>query len=206
MGCSSGMWTGVGVYNAKQNLSAIAAVLPFIEQTQVYNALNFNWGAEDDTTVLCYKINQTGTNAQINGLICPSDPNAGKPDNNNTTNTTNYYACVGTTMTWGLLGNQAPWGNLAVTAINMPSTGMFTWQASYGINSCTDGTSNTIAFSEAAVGTQNERPRQRLLGLQGVGISMADMVYDASANPAAVNRIVALCSAAWNSTGTGFID
>ena len=121
--------------------------------------------------MLCYVINATGTNAQINAFVCPSDPRAGKADHNNTTNTNNYYACVGTTMTWGLIGNQAPYANLqsaTVTAINMPSTGMFTMQAAYGIQDCTDGTSNTIAFSEACVGNQGataapaaDRPPER---------------------------------------------
>ena len=26
-----------------------AAILPFLEQTPIYNAINFNWGCEDDT-------------------------------------------------------------------------------------------------------------------------------------------------------------
>ncbi|MFO0952918.1 MAG: DUF1559 domain-containing protein [Isosphaeraceae bacterium] len=207
MGCSSGAWDAPGSYSVKQNFSALALMLPFVEQTQTYNALNFSWGCEDSTSVLCYQINKTGQNAKVNVFCCPSDPNAGVPDNNGFPNTTNYYACVGTTMTWGLLGNQAPWTNLNVTAINMPSTGLFTWQASYGINSCTDGTSNTIAFSEAAVGTQSLRPRQRYLGLQGVQIAYSDMLYDAQADTTgAVARVLQQCAQAWNDPGTGFID
>jgi prepilin-type N-terminal cleavage/methylation domain-containing protein/prepilin-type processing-associated H-X9-DG protein len=206
MGCSSGMWDAVGDYNVKQNLSVHALILPFLEQTQVYNALNFGWGSEDSTTVLCYQINMTGTNAQIKAFLCPSDPRAGQPDHNNTTNTNNYYACVGTTMTWGLLGRQAPWGNLNVTSINMPSNGLFTWQASYGIQSCTDGTSNTIAFSEAAVGYQSEQPRQRLIGLQNVQIPFASMIYDAASNPAVTQSVIQLCVQAYQSGSANFID
>jgi prepilin-type processing-associated H-X9-DG protein len=88
----------------------------------------------------------------------------------------------------------------------MPSTGLFTWQAAYGIRDCTDGSTNTIALSEAAVGTQNERPRQRLLGLQGVQIPFGSMLFDASTDPVTTQSIINLCSTAWNSTGTGFID
>src|SRR5579885_3347388 len=55
MGCSSGMWDAVGDYNVKQNMSVHALILPFLEQTQTYNAINFNWGSEDATSVLCYK-------------------------------------------------------------------------------------------------------------------------------------------------------
>src|SRR5215467_911063 len=44
MGCSSGMWDAIPDYSYKQNLSVHALILPFLEQTQVYNALNFNFG------------------------------------------------------------------------------------------------------------------------------------------------------------------
>jgi prepilin-type processing-associated H-X9-DG protein len=206
MGCTSGIYDLTMTYNVKQNLSWVAQMLPYFEQTAIYNSLNFNWGCEDNSTILCYLINSTAQNSQINAMMCPSDPNAGKPDNNNTTNTTNYYASVGTTMTWGLIGNQAPWTNLNTSALNMPSNGLFTWQQSYGIQSCIDGTSNTIALSEAAVGTQNERPRQRLLGLQGVAIPLTSMVYDAASNAALVQSVFQLCSDAWNSTATTYID
>jgi hypothetical protein len=48
------------------------------------------------------------------------------PDHNNTTNTNNYYACVGTSTWWGLQGNVAPFANLNVANINQASKGMFT--------------------------------------------------------------------------------
>src|SRR3954467_15950432 len=54
MGCSAGAWDTPVTYNVKQNLSVLALVLPFLEQNQIYNALNFNYGCEDSTTVLCY--------------------------------------------------------------------------------------------------------------------------------------------------------
>ena len=31
MGCSSGLWTGLGVYNIKQNLSPHVALLPYLK-------------------------------------------------------------------------------------------------------------------------------------------------------------------------------
>jgi prepilin-type N-terminal cleavage/methylation domain-containing protein/prepilin-type processing-associated H-X9-DG protein len=206
MGCSSAMWDAVGDYNVKQNHGPFVAILPFLEQTQVFNSINFNWGCEDSNTILCYLINSTGTNAQMKAFVCPSDPNAGIPDHNATTNTCNYYACVGTTTTWGLIGNVAPWTNLSVTSLNMPSTGLFTWQAAYGIHSCIDGTSNTIAFSEAAVGTQTEQPLQRLLGLQSVQIPYASMLLDASSNPQVTQSVINLCVAAYQSGSTTYID
>ena len=206
LGASSAMWDAVGDYNVKQNFGPFALMLPFLEQTQVYNALNFNWGSEDSTTILCYQINSTGENAQISIFVCPADPRAGRADHNNTSNTMNYYACVGTTMNWGLMGNVAPLTNLNVASINWPSTGLFTYQTPYGISDCIDGTSNTIAASEACVGYQSESALQRLIGLQNVQIPFTSMLFDASTNPAVVQSVVALCNAAYQSGNTTFID
>jgi prepilin-type N-terminal cleavage/methylation domain-containing protein/prepilin-type processing-associated H-X9-DG protein len=206
MGASSGYWDAVGDYNVKQNFGPLALMLPFLERTQNYNAINFNWGCEDNTTILCYVINSTGQLSQVNSFLCPSDPNAWVPDHNNTTNNCSYYGCVGTTTSWGLIGNQAPYASLNVASINMPSTGLFTWQASYGINSCIDGTSNTIAYSEACVGTQNEQPLQKLVGLQNVTIPFASMLYDGASAPAVTLSVIQLCNNAYKSGNANFID
>jgi hypothetical protein len=109
-------------------------------------------------------------------------------------------------MNWGLMGNTSALPNLNVPSINWPSTGMFTWQSSYGIAACIDGTSNTIAFSEAAVGYQSEQPLQRLIGLQGVQIDFGSMLFDASANPTVTQSVIQLCTAAYQSGNAGFVD
>jgi prepilin-type processing-associated H-X9-DG protein len=83
---------------------------------------------------------------------------------------------------------------------------MFTWQAAYGIKDCTDGTSNTIAFSEAAVRFQSEQPGQKLIGLQGVQIPLTSMLFDASTNPVTTNAVIQLCNAADNSRSASFLD
>ncbi len=206
LGASSGMWNAVGTYNVKQNFGPLAMMLPYMEKAPLYNSLNFHWGCEDCTGVICYVINSTGTNAQIRDFMCPSDPNAGQPDHNNTTNTNNYYACVGTTTQWGLIGNVAPYSNLSVTSIGMASTGMFTWQACYGINTCIDGTSNTIAYAEACVGNQNEQPLQKLIGLQAVQIPYTSMLLDGSSAPALTLAAIQLCNAAYQSGSSSYID
>src|SRR5262249_40509030 len=47
MGCSSGMWNSpLPQYSIKQNFGPHALILPFLEQSQVYNALNFNFGSD----------------------------------------------------------------------------------------------------------------------------------------------------------------
>jgi prepilin-type processing-associated H-X9-DG protein len=201
MGCSSGAWSSPVVYNVKQNLSAHAQMLPFLEQQAIYNALNFYWGCEDSTSVMCYVINSTGTNRQISVFLCPSDPNAGKPDHNNTTNTNNYYGCVGTTMNFPLIANK----NLNVTTINWPTTGLFTYQQSYAIRNITDGTSNTIAFAEAVVGNQSLIQRQKHIGLNSVSALSGSLLSDAELNVPLAQAGVQACNQAWAS-GSGTLD
>ncbi len=51
------------------------------------------------------------------------------------------------------------------------STGLFTWWKSYGIQNCSDGTSNTIAFSEMSVGDGTTADLNRATGMFGVALS-----------------------------------
>ncbi|MFO0907063.1 MAG: DUF1559 domain-containing protein [Isosphaeraceae bacterium] len=202
MGASSAVYDTTFVYNVKQNLSAHAALLGFLDQTQVFNALNFNFGCEDDSGTLAYKVNSTGTNAVISVFVCPTDPNAGKPDHNGTSNTNNYYACVGTTMNFSLIGSSTQYPSLNVRSIDFPSTGMFTWQKSYGISDCIDGTSNTIAFAEAVVGTQFLQLKQRRIGFNTVTALAPFISNDARLNPANTLAGIQACNNVWT-TGTG---
>ncbi|HEU5116836.1 MAG TPA: DUF1559 domain-containing protein, partial [Isosphaeraceae bacterium] len=142
-----------------------------------------------------------GTNAQINAFVCPSDPNGGRADHNNTTNTNNYYACVGTTTNWSNILNSS----LNKRSINWPSMGLFTLQQSNGVQNVVDGTSNTIAFAEAVVGNQHELQRQRFIGLNSVSMSSSAKLLDARMNVSAVTAALQACSQAWNS-GSAHID
>jgi len=117
--------------------SAHALMLPYLEQTPLYNAINFNFSPEDNdgnpgppqrTVVL----------ALVNGFLCPSDTNAGRR------NTNSYHGSYGTTTNSNLY---YPNDNN-----NLGSNGMFTIMFSYGLRDATDGSSNTIAFGEALCG------------------------------------------------------
>src|SRR5262249_11276693 len=93
-------------------------------------------------------------NTKINSLLCPSDGNAGA------TGTTNYRGSIGTTTSpsqyWG-------WSTGIPT-----STGVFTYLNSYGIQDITDGSSNTVAFSETLVGDPTTSPGKRSISVTGV--------------------------------------
>jgi prepilin-type processing-associated H-X9-DG protein len=111
-------------------------MLGYLEQQNYYNASNFDWTVEWG---LGFDINLTVYNGIIATFICPSDGASPDPPNNRQWfgSTTNYLASWGTTTD--------PW--------SPDSTGVFAHQRSVGVQGITDGTTNTIAFSEALIPT-----------------------------------------------------
>jgi len=82
------VYSPVGSQNTAQTFSALARMLPFLEQNQIYNAINFSvgarWGAGDGdivgnmngSTADCDSwglINATASANQITSFLCPSD-------------------------------------------------------------------------------------------------------------------------------------
>ena len=107
--------------------SAVGLMLPYLEQKPLYDSINFNWCAAWNTG---YSQNSTAYNTRLAFLLCPSDGSAGKENINS------YFASVGTTSYNCCNGN----------ARN--ATGLFAYENSAGLQDITDGSSNTIAYSE----------------------------------------------------------
>jgi len=194
--------------------SAQALMLGYMEQTPLYNAINFNWGplatpgsGQSDTAGL----NTTATHALISSFVCPSDSYCGGGQQN----INDYAASFGTTglplYYWSDAGgpplyNQKPSG----------STGMFTFAIPYGVKHCTDGTSNTVAYAEWLVGDGRgvvfggANPPSRYRGnlMSGVASTGTDpgTLYDANSNPTAVLDNLQLCSSQFQTTTTGITD
>lgn len=201
MGAMFGIVSPPATYQAKQNLSPHVAMLPFLEQTAVYNAFNLIWGCEDNAGTWVYKVQRTAQTAQLKMYLCPSDVYSGKSNNNATTNTNNYYGSVGTTT--NLTNSSTGIASLA----NVETSGFFGFQRVYNMAASTDGLSNTIAFSEAVVGNPNQGYRQRNVGLNRVtAIPAAALLTNAAANPAATLQGLKACTAAWQSGSGGSID
>jgi prepilin-type N-terminal cleavage/methylation domain-containing protein/prepilin-type processing-associated H-X9-DG protein len=142
--CTS--WTG---------WSAQALMLGYLEQQPLYNAANFMIDARYHTGV-CYPINRTVNDTKINSFLCPSDGNAGQVCFNN------YYGSRGTSMAAnaGVRGDAPP-----NCGGGQNTTGVFAYGTAYGINAITDGTSNTIAFSESLTGSGGQRAMKYVTGV-----------------------------------------
>src|SRR5262249_22770845 len=97
------------------NWSVHSLLLGAMEQTPLYNAINF-WVGNNDTTQAGYAMNLTVSAAKIATFLCPSDPYSGNPCDNN------YYACQGTTTLLNSLSSGQP---------VQGSTGLFTYYRSY---------------------------------------------------------------------------
>ena len=73
------------------------------------------------------------------------------------------------------------------------STGLFAIWISYGISDCVDGTSNTVAYSEAIVGNGHYNTLYKGQGVMNIG-GTNPFLYDANTNPQARTRgASALC-------------
>jgi len=123
------------------NWSGQAMMLPFMEQTPIYNAANFQvnpgtgpgWGA-------FYVMNTTAREAKIGAFLCPSDGQQLTTGSGIRLNS--YHGSMGTTT--------QPWHTGG-------ATGVFAHTLAFDVSAVTDGTSNTIMWGEALLGNNNPR-------------------------------------------------
>jgi prepilin-type N-terminal cleavage/methylation domain-containing protein len=200
MGSGGGLFDPPRQAHAGRNLGVLVALLPYLGQGPVYNAFNLAWGCEDDPAAPAYQVQRTAQTAQVATFLCPTDPNAGRPNHNGTTNTNSYHGSIGTTTNLAESAAGAP--SLAA----WPTTGVFAFQRSYGARDCSDGLSQTIAFAEGVVGASDVAAHRKNVGLSGVEIPASAFLYDASSDPAATTAGIARCDAAWDAGDVSKID
>jgi prepilin-type N-terminal cleavage/methylation domain-containing protein/prepilin-type processing-associated H-X9-DG protein len=195
-GAGAGNLPNCGVWDG---YSAHALLLGYMEQGNIYNTINFSLSS----TQLA---NSTAVVTKINSFLCPSDANAGSGSfsggwdiDNDFSNINSYAASMGTTYVSDENGQLN-----SGSGIPPSSTGLFSYSFAYGIQSCADGTSNTVAFAEALVGAPPFAPvRGNGVGGSGgnptwgsLGTPPVDDVYG---NVAQVMSDLQGCNAAWNS-------
>ena len=136
--------------------SASARMLNFIEQQTLFNAANFS--LEVDQYSYPIYANLTVETSRLAVFLCPSDQVPGwigagtAPLNAITAVGNNYFASSGSSMEWRATSS-AQYSGVG-NAVNGPPNGVFmVGGPEIGIQSITDGTSNTIAYSEWRVGS-----------------------------------------------------
>jgi prepilin-type N-terminal cleavage/methylation domain-containing protein/prepilin-type processing-associated H-X9-DG protein len=198
--------------------SAQAEILPYLEQLPIYNAINFAFvGAFGPGS----QINGTSYTTIISSFLCPSDGNAGKGGRppvytNDPPNINSYRGSIGTTTNvWGNnAGHVGPCSpdpfmiRGPLSSSNPPcrsySTGLFQYFYTNTIADVSDGTSNTIAFTESLVGSVNYNVLglgQRNNDVDGVKAlnSSGALVANALSLPqATLIAALNICSAAYN--------
>ncbi|ODT99668.1 MAG: hypothetical protein ABS79_04210 [Planctomycetes bacterium SCN 63-9] len=186
--------------------SALAAMLPFIEQGPLFNGINFYF-AEENHDATANPMNSSLFSTKIAAYMCPSDGNVG------VININSYHACYGTTTEWPN-GPTTSLGEESYDQDGNGSTGLFAIWLAYGINGTTDGTSNTVLFSEALVGDGKGNEPTRGIGTgspgskyRGNGITTnndgslaSSYVDDVQANATTIANVqlaISGCAAEW---------
>ena len=143
LGESKNVATAGGGINAWDGWSAQGLILGNMEQSVMYNAINFFFVPRDYTYG---PTNTTVSYSVISSYICPSDPQMLATVSGGTEVAKNsYMASLGIT--------DATDASNGYTATGRDTTGLFAFYIAHGIRDCSDGTSNTVAFAEGIAGS-----------------------------------------------------
>jgi prepilin-type N-terminal cleavage/methylation domain-containing protein/prepilin-type processing-associated H-X9-DG protein len=198
--------------------SAQAMMLGYLDQGPLYNCCNFSWAVLDTSNftgaanvAASSNYNQTVLYTNIAAFMCPSDPNVGQKQNNNS-----YSASYGATTS-----NCYNWtSNAGVNWVSQEtggdSSGTFTIGKSYGLQNITDGSSNTVAYAEALVGDSNgsefagnvtNPSRYRGNYITGpVGNTAGTSLMNVQTNPTGVFATLQACVATFQTSLTAIQD
>jgi prepilin-type N-terminal cleavage/methylation domain-containing protein/prepilin-type processing-associated H-X9-DG protein len=171
-----------------------ASILPNLEQSPLYNAINFMVGVnQGNGGTPAGLMNSTVLGAKVSSLLCPSE-NVRIPTN--AWGWKNYVANVGgpaASMTWsGALVPMRSDGAGTSTGYTNVNCG------SFGLEGMTDGSSNTALFSETLVGSGNVANTVTISSAQRrstyLFVSGTSVVQDqGAANPLAAMQFAQAC-------------
>ena len=126
------------------NWSALARILPFAEQSAIFNSMNFT---EKDSNA----INSTMCGTWVSIFVCPSDTQAmetGGPAPATSFGPDSYGVCVGDWYIYGGANGYSANGSPGPGASTNPSRALFPVNVARRIGEVPDGLSNTLMASE----------------------------------------------------------
>ncbi|HEY2156928.1 MAG TPA: DUF1559 domain-containing protein [Isosphaeraceae bacterium] len=155
-----------GIPDLHWRWSVLAQMSPYMEMTNVYNSMNFNWpiapgpGASGPfagyTAYKPFPVHYTAITSKVNVFLCPSDgatEMATLPDGVTTFGPTNYHFCTGDGQPGsGHVGDVGDPVNCTPTPCAPPADGAFVLGRPQSIATIVDGSSNTVAASEQLIG------------------------------------------------------
>ena len=133
-GTTANNYSNINAKDEWTTFSGLALALPFMEQQNIYNAINFNWGFHYSVGIpgSADPIQFTAVTASIGSFLCPSDDGMGR---------NNYLLSNGTNFDW--------WSRPAgAGALMRPTNGQYNGT----VAAVRDGTSNTILVAERTRG------------------------------------------------------
>ena len=145
-----------------QNWGPHARLLPYLEQSVIYNSMNFmvgvRWGAtvtpDPDAGGLNSVINGTAICTQVASFLCPSDPNPGRAGNSQVVVgqlSSPYTAVCNYPANMGLNRAYNNWNFNGPTYLSSSWDNAF--KVTVKLSNFTDGTSNTVIFGEWVKGS-----------------------------------------------------
>ncbi len=164
--------------------SALALMLPYMEQNPIYSSINFSFGFNEfaGQSGLADPIAGTAIQTTIASFICPSDNGKGR---------NSYRASNGTNWDW--------WSREA-------GAGPMTRNNDSKLSNVTDGTSNTISFAERLRGDGDSSKYNQgdvYVGVPGSAWGLPTYVVQNPGDQAALKQVIADCSnAAKSGAGT----
>ncbi len=143
-----GQFSGQQRENSSENPNRatwFVAILPFVEQSAMYDGVK---GAMATSAANTWP--EAIRKTVVEGFVCPSDPYGGKIGNDGFQG--NYSACAASDVLF-----QATFADKSGTERYGPNmSGLFFVKSSIGFRDITDGTSNTLMFSEVRQSPQAE--------------------------------------------------
>jgi prepilin-type N-terminal cleavage/methylation domain-containing protein/prepilin-type processing-associated H-X9-DG protein len=136
---------GTWIYSV--SWSALARSAPFLEQSGLYNSMNFSWSILNQIDYDSPE-NLTVSTTPLSYLLCPSDPGSHIDDGSlggTGQATTSYGTCDGDWYVWSV-----NWGT--TNSVGQMNRSLFGPNYARRLAMITDGTSNTLAASEGLIG------------------------------------------------------